>query len=200
MRFPAIKSCGFSFLPYSAYGGLKLIDIVVREFAGFRIDCKRNKRARKVGINTFKFNILEYNLYDKNNPILNRYIHTDKADVEDMVGGLPCEEIEDWYHDVRIQKAEEVKSQGFKSRNDDGDDAGDTDVTPGEKLDMLRNDISDAWKEKGRGRGNKKDKITAYSKVNPPNENNFDDWCVHVALALGSNKKYVKETLEGRKK
>lgn len=86
-----------------------MIDKIIRELAGFRIDCKRDKKARKLGYNKYKFHILDYNPYDKSNPIMNRYIHTNKVDVEDHVAGLPCEMIWDWYKVERYNAALKLK-------------------------------------------------------------------------------------------
>jgi hypothetical protein len=91
---------------------------IIRDLAGYRIDCKRDMYARKIGYNKYKFHILDYNQYDKSNPIMNRYVHTNKSDVEDHVSGMPCEEIWDWYKEERFNAALKLK----QSKTDDTPD------------------------------------------------------------------------------
>jgi lysyl-tRNA synthetase class I len=62
---------------------------------------------------------LDYNQYDKSNPILNRYIHTNKSDVEDHVSGMPCEEIWDWYKQRRFDAALALKQKKEEAQEDE---------------------------------------------------------------------------------
>ncbi len=93
---------------------------IIRELAGYRIDCKRDIKARKMGYNKYKFHILDYNQYNKSNPVLNRYVHTNKMDVEDHVAGMPCEEIWDWYKEERFNAALKLKQAREEHQEDNG--------------------------------------------------------------------------------
>lgn len=89
------------------------IDIIIRRLANLRIDFRRNPSARKYpkSLNTCKFHILDYNFYNKRNPIYTRYIHTNQEDIEDHYTGACVEEINDWYDLYRLLGAIMMKKR-----------------------------------------------------------------------------------------
>jgi ribosomal protein L37AE/L43A len=99
-----------------------MIDKIIRELAGYRIDFKRDKNARAWNeLNRCKFHILDFNQYDRHNPIYTKYFHTRHMDVEDHFSGIPCEELMEWYNVYRILGAvmlkKRPKDEGEEEKN-----------------------------------------------------------------------------------
>jgi hypothetical protein len=91
----------------------KMIDTILRDLLGYRLDAMRSKGAKKLGFNRFKVFKLELNHMDRRSAVFNIYPRTRGVVWEDGVSTKPPAEWIDWYGIIRKQEVALLKEKGL---------------------------------------------------------------------------------------